>query len=182
MRSGNYASIWNLLSNPGCSSVCCWNSWLPNSSVALAKLVKSESTVRLIEEKKVSHTCTLPNIFSWEWFFNIVYGGFLMQFWRFSRCNVCAPVSQMGKHSYCLWDTSYVLWIHFKMNIPICFLPALPGDDAHLVLAKHDTGTLFGGCCLLHNFSLSLVHCHRDIFYILMNHFFLICTDSSSSD
>lgn len=28
-------------------------------------------------------------------------------------------------------------------NIPICFLPALPGDDTHLVLAKHDTRTLF---------------------------------------
>lgn len=98
-------------------------------------------------------------------FFNIVYGGLLMQFWCFSRGNARAPVSQMGKHGYCLWDTSYVLWIHFLMkNIPICFLQALPGDDARLVLAKHDTGTLFGGCCLFHNFSLSLVPCHCDVF------------------
>lgn len=58
----------------------------------------------------------------------------------------------MSKHSCCLWDTSYVLWIHSLLkNIPICFLPALPGDNAHLVLAKHDTGTLFGGCYFFHN-------------------------------
>lgn len=44
-----------------------------------------------------------------NFFFNIVCGGFLMQFWRFSRGNAHAPVAQMGKHSYCLWDTSHVL-------------------------------------------------------------------------
>lgn len=72
-----------------------------------------------------------------------------MQFWSFFRGNACAPVSQMVKHSYCLWDKSHVLGIHFLMrNIPICFLPAPPEDDAHLVLAKHDIGTLFGGAVL----------------------------------
>lgn len=147
MRSGNYVSIWNLLSNPGCSLVCCWNSWLSYSPI------------------DISHTFTLPNIFKGEYFFNIAYGGFLMQFWRFSWGNMHAPVSQMDKHSYCLWDTLYVLWINFLMkSISICFLSALQGDDAHLVFAKHDTGTLFGGHCLFHHFSLSLVPCHCNIF------------------
>lgn len=75
-----------------------------------------------------------------------------MQFWRFFRGNACAPVSQMGKHSYCLWGKSHVLGIHFLMrNIPIGFLPAPPEDDAHLVFAKPDIGTRFGGCCPFHN-------------------------------
>lgn len=61
-------SIWKLLYNPACSSACCWNSCLPNSSIVPRKLLKPEFRVKLTEEREVSCGYVLPDTFNWKCF------------------------------------------------------------------------------------------------------------------